>query len=633
MSTHLQVPLKNLKFGHEAPVHPSNARVTGRLDGIEALAANIHSRGQIEDLIVFDDGVKDTWFVSDGNRSLAALRMIYSEQSSQLIDCKQRPAEQAFEDSLAVAVMSRKLHPVDEYEGFARLRDDHDKTAADIANQYGMTEREVDQVLALGRLSPRIREAWRNGEIKTAAAKAFTMAPDHDTQDKILDDLKDDAAAGHSCDLADLDGSEVKYMMKIGIDNAGALVEFVGVEAYVARGGKVTRDLFGTDHKVCDVKLAKAMAAEKLAAECKRLKESGWSFAVTLESVKNSKYNYTKLKIDDPAPTPEEQTRLDELSAVCNPGNTRNYYAADSFAELTDLQQKAYVEYSALSDAIKLRAYTPKLMAKAGCVVGIDDDGFIDIQYGRIKPAQKETATKVEKEEKKDQAKVAAKTAADEGKPAPESKTLSNALKRRLEMTLVAATRDAIAGDPQLVNSPLFDVLAKVICAQIVAERAWGTPDAIRIRWPVIRQALNAGVFNAALAKRFDAENYFSTAPKAIVVKAIAEAINPDEARKAATGKSKAEIYKFALANLGKTGWLPKELRTVHYIGPGADGFKKPATAAKRSEAKADEKTAELATVKPAPVKKTVSAKNTVKKVSAKTPAKKKTVAKKRKAA
>jgi ParB family chromosome partitioning protein len=64
------------------------------------------------------------------------------------------------------------------------------------------------------------------------------------------------------------------------------------------------------------------------------------------------------------------------------------------------------------------------------------------------------------------------------------------------------------------------------------------------------------------------------------VVKAIAEAINPDEARKASTGKTKPEIWKFAVANLGRTGWLPKELRTVHYAGPGSEGYKRPPAAA-----------------------------------------------------
>jgi hypothetical protein len=54
---------------------------------------------------------------------------------------------------------------------------------------------------------------------------------------------------------------------------------------------------------------------------------------------------------------------------------------------------------------------------------------------------------------------------------------------------------------------------------------------------------LDAEVFNAAIAKRFDAKDYFSSAPKGFVLKAIAEAINQDEARKIA-GKTKPEIWK-----------------------------------------------------------------------------------------
>jgi len=51
----LQVPLYRLKFGHEDG-GGINARVTGREDGLAALAANIHANGQIENLIVKDAG-------------------------------------------------------------------------------------------------------------------------------------------------------------------------------------------------------------------------------------------------------------------------------------------------------------------------------------------------------------------------------------------------------------------------------------------------------------------------------------------------------------------------------------------------------------------------------------------------
>ena len=79
MSTHIQVPLKDLRFGHEAPTHPGNARTTGRTEGVETLAAHIHARGKIDDLLIYDDGVPPLYFVANGNRSLEALRMIYGE--------------------------------------------------------------------------------------------------------------------------------------------------------------------------------------------------------------------------------------------------------------------------------------------------------------------------------------------------------------------------------------------------------------------------------------------------------------------------------------------------------------------------------------------------------------------------
>jgi hypothetical protein len=128
---------------------------------------------------------------------------------------------------------------------------------------------------------------------------------------------------------------------------------------------------------------------------------------------------------------------------------------------------------------------------------------------------------------------------------------LSNALIQRLEAQMISATRDAIAAEPQLVNSALFETLAKAVCAQIVPDRPFSMPDAIRTKLPTIRQALNPGVFNTAIAKRFDAEDYFSNGAEGFCVKAIAEAINQDEARKV-SAKPKADIAKFAIANLAQ---------------------------------------------------------------------------------
>jgi ParB family chromosome partitioning protein len=309
--------------------------------------------------------------------------------------------------------------------------------------------------------------------------------------------------------------------------------------------------------------------------------------------------------------------------------------------DMSDAQRAAWTESETIRAAVIARAYTPAMRAKAGCFVDIDHDGHLKIEYGRIKPAEKKAAAAVERQEEK---KKVVNAAAAAGKPAPETTTLSNALKQRLEAMLINATRDAIAGDPLLTSSPFAEVLARTICAMIVPDRPYAMPDQVRTKLPSIRQTLAADVFNAAIAKRFDAEDYFSSAPKGIVLKAIAEAINQEEARKL-TGKTKADIWKFALANVGKTGWLPKELRTVHYRGPGSEGYKKPAgaaavVAAKRSEPMADEKTTVLppkAAAKPTASGVARGAKTNRKKKPARkaAPAKKaakKTVVKKRKA-
>jgi ParB family transcriptional regulator, chromosome partitioning protein len=587
----LQVPLNRLKFGHQDGAG-INARVVGREDGIAGLAANIHANGQIENLIVKDAG-GGFYSVANGNRRLAAFHMIYGADSSEPINCTLHDVDETkgFEFSLTTAVTAEQLHPVDQYEGFARLHD-RGQTDEEIARKYGLSEREVEQALALGHLSPAVRDAWRKGEIKASAAKAFTLAGDHKAQDEALGALRDDMDRSGR-DGSDFDDSDVKEILKIDA-GAGVLVEFVGIDAYVARGGKVTPDLFGTDHKVADAKLARTMADEKLAEECKKLKEDGWGFAVTKHSVRNTHWDYGRLKAEA-KPTDEEQARLDQLEALFDVRGDLSF-DRPSLKDLPASAQAAFLEHRELTRTVALRPYTAKMKEKAGCFVDIDDEGMLTVEYGRVKPAQKEQAAKVEKEERKEQKKADAKAAKAEGKAAPAPTTLSNALKQRLEMWLVAATRDAIAGEPQLVNSPLFEILAKITCAQIVADRAWGTPDAIRTKFPSIRQFLNPGVFNAAIAKRFDAEDYFSNAPRGLVIKAIAEAINPDEARKASTGKTKAEIWKFALANLGKTGWLPKELRTVHYKGPGSEGYKPPAAAPQATPPAADKAAAKPTT-------------------------------------
>jgi ParB family chromosome partitioning protein len=296
----------------------------------QCLAANIHANGQIENLIVKDAG-GGFYAVANGNRRLAAFQMIYGAESNQPINCTLHDVDETkgFEFSLTTAVTAEQLHPVDQYEGFARLRD-RGQTDEEIARKYGLSEHEVAQALALGALSPAVREAWRKGEIKASVAKAFTLAEDHAAQDHVLAGFRENKFRN----LRDFNEDDVKALLKTSFGDAGRLVEFIGFDAYVAAGGKVTRDLFGIDHKVSDAKLAKKLADRKLAEECERLKKEGWSFAATGVS---NKWQYGE-NSKASEPTAEEKERLAALKAVFEP--ERNDHGDIVFNELSATQQK-----------------------------------------------------------------------------------------------------------------------------------------------------------------------------------------------------------------------------------------------------------------------------------------------------
>ncbi|MEY9466315.1 ParB family chromosome partitioning protein [Bradyrhizobium ottawaense] len=561
--THMMVPLKNLRPGHEAPNHPGNARVTGREDGIAELAAHIHARGKIDDLLIYDDGVPETYFVANGNRSLQALRMIYGEGSEEPVSCKLTTADRAFEDSFAVAVTAKKFHPVDDYEAYAKLRDIYGRSEEEIARQYGMTLREVQQALALGgSLSPHVRDLWRQGQIDTEVVHALPMVGDHDAQDKLLKKLSPEGRYDR------LSAWHIKNELKI--DKAGRLVEFVGADNYVRAGGKVTLDLFGVDHKVSNPKLAKKLADAKLQDECAELVAVGWSWALPYEAVGNPRESHSCLNVTAAPASAQEKLELEQLDSVIPQDQWGEQIA---LGEMTGKQRAATLRKREIEQALEERAFTPEMKAKSGCFVSIDDDGLLEISFGWAKNEEKAAAKRAAKQASPAVDTVGADEAGQTSKPALGPAAISNALRERLEAALIDATKDALlsAVDTEILKSPLSQLLARLVSSQInvngISVQIYS--HGIKDKLPAIREALPAELVNAAIAKRFDAEDYFKNAPKKFVTKAIAEVVNADEARKAGA-LGKADLVKFAMTNVAKAGWLPKELRTVHYVAPAA---------------------------------------------------------------
>jgi ParB family transcriptional regulator, chromosome partitioning protein len=535
-----RIPLSRLS------IDKSNVRTVGRGTAEATFVASIEAHGIIEPLIVRKNG--KGYLVINGGKRCASLAFMgnagmmakgvpVTPDYMVPVVIREDDDNQARDVSLVTNIVRSGMHPADEAVAFAQLRA-NGKTVAEIAVQYGIDERRVRQRLALGELAPIVLDEWRAGHLNYETVKAFTLT-DAKGQEKLFKKFSKDGDGR-------IDAWDVRDALdKNGESDAGRFVAFVGIDAYVKRGGKVTEDLFGTDHVVSNEKLATVMANEKLEAECKRLVAEGWSFALVKGTVRNN-YDYGKVNVIG-KPTDAEAARLDELRKIMD---------ADGEGE-----EAARAEFAALEDAVELRSYTPEQKARSGCFVSIDGDGRLEVEYGKVSPAEKKAAAAADKAERG----KAGKTATS--RKAATVSRLSTALQDRLTIQRTKAIKMALVDEAAAQKSPLTKIACTMISAQITPERRGYMPSDMEKRIDDLVAAITPKILNARMVKHFDAADYFAGAPKTFMLKAITEAVNADEARKIGS-KKKAEIAAFATANVPKTRWLPVELRTCHYDGP-----------------------------------------------------------------
>lgn len=499
------VKLSQLRPGHTYPGASVNARSTDREGGLDALIASIKADGLLQSLLVCPAPEGPGYFVIAGNRRLSALKKIGGDPEVPVIIRKDATPGTALAMSLAENITQVPLHPVDRYEAFAGMAAGG-KSEADIAANYAVTPRTVKQSLALGRLSPIIRDAWRNQKIRADDAHAFTLGKDHAQQEAVFKKLSKGGGLHAHNIRAHLIGDR---------GDATRFLKFVGRAEYEKAGGALQDDLFkeGKDDAVIvsDLPLLIRLAGERIEAKCKELVAAGWAWAEDADDLPNG-YRWDWKHVDG--------------------------------------------GFSASKQA----------KASAGCAITVDQAGKIQIDYGLIKPGTKVARDKA--------------AAAEQAKPkAP--MVLSNSLRQDLDAMAARAIKDALLTDTY--GDDLLGVLARIVAAQITPDRYNYMPREVREKFTAIRNDVAPKVMAAALQKRFDTKRYFSSAPKNLVLKAVAEAVGADHAKKLTSG-TKAAAWKFALANVPKTGWLPAELRTVHYDGPGA---KKAAAKAKPAKRKA----------------------------------------------
>lgn len=595
--------VKTVPFSKLVASDEINARPKTR-EGLDTLTASIERQGLIVPLAV-RAGDSGKFEIIDGRRRHAAIAQLVKSkvlEKDYEVPVLVRDDDDASALETSFVANSERLppHPVDQHDVFVRLAETHGLSNADLEARFGIKERTVRQQLALGKLAKPIRDAYRKGTIDAKTAQAFTRVEDPDCQVDVFERLRkkgkhylNDHAV--RSELSD-DRESVKDC---------ALMKFVGEEAYLKAGGKISEDLFDEERLVDDMPLLKKLARAKLEIEVKRVKADGWKWA---------------------------EARLDDDEGEFNEWQCENVKGED--ADNGDAEDFSAAERK-----------------KSGVLVCVDYEGKLECFYGLIKPSAKKPAKSNgdahdddgefgdEEHEEPDDAgefgDVEGSAKSPNAGPAGPY-DVSQALMQRLSTQLTVAASKTLAQDPSLAlrvvaaallasrdspadianrghvavrgeadfssrfgnefarlqSMPAGDALDRAFAraaATTLNLLSWN-PTSGGVNDPRARALipnLSAQDFLEEMRQAFDASDYFNSAKKDAAIEAIEEmrAAIPGlvlASRQQHSALKKAELTELAIRMAKSHGWLPPDLRHPEYELIGA---KSAATGKKRRSA------------------------------------------------
>lgn len=252
-------------------ISPLNVRKYGAKD-CEDLVASIRALGVLQPLLVrpFDGSFE----VIAGQRRLNACRILAEETVIKAIPClvmAEGDDATAIEASLAENIERQPMDEVDQYKAFAKLIKEG-RELAEIAATFAITERMVEQRLALGRLHAPILTAYRKGDIHARDIRNLTMATTKQ-QKAWWALIKDEDAYAPT-------GTRLKDWLFGGahIPIAHALFDVD------APGLAVVSDLFGEDSYFADAEAFWAQQNTVIAEAVETYQQGGWAQVTVLET-------------------------------------------------------------------------------------------------------------------------------------------------------------------------------------------------------------------------------------------------------------------------------------------------------------------------------------------------------------
>jgi ParB family chromosome partitioning protein len=287
MTTEQTIPLNQLVLSK------ANVRRTGVSEGIGELAASIAAHGLRQNLNVQPSEDGRRFEVVAGGRRLRAMKML--AKSGKLakdapVSCLVlQDGEDAGEISLVENAMRTSMHPDDQFEAFRAMIEDRGASVEDTAARFGVTPAVVRQRLKLANVSPKLRALFRKGEMGLEDVMALTISDDHKAQEAVWKNLPEWNRGPFFIREA---------LAKDSVPVGNRLATFIGLEAYVAAGGAVTRDLFNEECEgyLSDRALVMQLATAKLEREAEIVRGEGWKW-VRVELARDHSVFYGRIHL------------------------------------------------------------------------------------------------------------------------------------------------------------------------------------------------------------------------------------------------------------------------------------------------------------------------------------------------
>lgn len=578
-----------------------NVRKTQADAGIDELAESIAAHGLLQSLVV-SEAAKGKHKVIAGGRRLLALQCLAKagriDRKAPVPCSVSGDGLDPTEISLAENVVRVAMHPADQFEAFKKLIEGG-SPASEVASRFGVSETLVQQRLKLGKLSKAVLAAYRDEEIDLEQAKAFAITDDHAAQERVLEGL------------AFMHGSPLSIRRALTEGEAPVddrRVAFIGLDAYLAAGGGLRRDLFAEfGDYLTDTQLLDRLVSEKLSRAAAEIKLEGWSWVEVAPDRDFSVLSqFSRRTPEYSEPSEQQRQELDELEAE-----------RDQIGESeddSDIERCAEIEARIEAIWEATECWPSETLAAGGAIVYVGHDGSLSVERGLVRKGDLPGKSEVQRPVR-DPEVIPASLVAD--LTAQKTAALQAEVMARPDIALAATVYTlgkhlfyGVSGGSALQMSARATDLSRLIaCPENVrslplldgAQIAWNesVPDDEALFWAwcleqkqdrllALLAFIAARSIDAVMRKddinatsrlahagnladatgldmsawfTTDAAGYFSRVSSAQIIAALCEAKGTAAAPSWSKMK-KPELAKFAERELAGSGWLPKLLRS-----------------------------------------------------------------------